>query len=67
MIVVETSSRMQYAATRHFYEARGYEQAACITDFYAPADDRVIYTKRFVEAQVLSSTPDRTRSRHPNE
>ena len=67
LIVVETSSRSEYAATRHFYEARGYEQAARITDFYAPADDRVIYTKRFVEAQLLSSTPDRTRSRHPNE
>jgi len=67
LIVVETSSRAEYAATRHFYEARGYEQAARISDFYAPADDRVVCTKRFVEAQVLSSTPDRTRSRHPNE
>lgn len=46
LIVVETSSRDDYAPTRHFYEGRGYSEAARIPDFYAPADDRVIYTKR---------------------
>lgn len=46
LLVVETSSRDPYRATRRFYEARGYRQAARIRDFYAPADDRVIYTKR---------------------
>lgn len=46
LIVVETSSRGDYAPTRHFYEARGYGRTAQLKDYYAPGDDRVIYTKR---------------------
>lgn len=47
MLVVETSSRSGYDATRRFYERRGYHEAARVRDFYAPSDDRVIYLKRF--------------------
>ena len=47
MLVVETSSRSDYAATRAFYARRGYLEAARMRDFYAPADDRIIYVKRF--------------------
>jgi ribosomal protein S18 acetylase RimI-like enzyme len=47
LIVVETSSRPAYDATRRFYERRGYGAAARMRDFYAPGDDRVIFTKRF--------------------
>lgn len=47
MLVVETSSRSGYEATRRFYERRGYHEAARVRDFYAPSDDRVIYLKRF--------------------
>lgn len=47
LLVVETSSRERYAPTRRFYERRGYAAAARIRDFYAPGDDRVIFTKRF--------------------
>ena len=50
MLVVETSSRSDYAATRAFYTARGYGEAATVRDFYAPADDRIIFTKRFPNA-----------------
>jgi ribosomal protein S18 acetylase RimI-like enzyme len=50
LLVVETSSRAAYAPTRRFYDARGYREAARVADFYAPADDRVIYTKRFTGA-----------------
>jgi len=46
MLVVETSSRDEYDATRGFYTARGYQEAARVGHFYAPGDDRVIYTKR---------------------
>ena len=46
MLVVETSSRDEYDATRGFYAARGYQEAARVGHFYAPGDDRVIYTKR---------------------
>lgn len=45
LIVVETSSRTEYSATRGFYEARGYRQTATIPGYYAPADDLVIYVK----------------------
>jgi ribosomal protein S18 acetylase RimI-like enzyme len=45
LVVVETSSRSDYAPTRGFYEARGYRRAATIPAYYAPGDDLVIYTK----------------------
>ena len=47
MLIVETSSRSEYASTRHFYEKRGYAEAARVREFYAPLDDRIIFTKRF--------------------
>jgi len=47
MLIVETSSRSEYEPTRHFYRKRGYAEAARVRDFYAPLDDRIIYTKRF--------------------
>jgi ribosomal protein S18 acetylase RimI-like enzyme len=46
LAVVETSSRSEYADTRRFYARRGYSEVARVREFYAPADDRVIYTKR---------------------
>jgi ribosomal protein S18 acetylase RimI-like enzyme len=46
LLIVETSSRTDYAPTRRFYEVRGYTRAAVLSDFYAPGDDRVVYTKR---------------------
>jgi len=46
MLVIETSSRSDYAATRTFYVRRGYVEAACVREFYAPQDDRIILTKR---------------------
>jgi len=45
LVVVETSSRADYAPTRGFYEARGYSRTATIPAYYAPGDDLVIYTK----------------------
>jgi ribosomal protein S18 acetylase RimI-like enzyme len=46
LLVVETSSRESYIGTRRFYERRGYHEAARVSSFYAPSDDRVVYTKR---------------------
>ena len=46
MLVVETSSRSDYTATRGFYLKRGYVEAARVREFYAPHDDRIILTKR---------------------
>jgi ribosomal protein S18 acetylase RimI-like enzyme len=45
LLVVETSSRPEYDATRRFYLARGYQEVARMRDYYALGDDRVIYTK----------------------
>jgi ribosomal protein S18 acetylase RimI-like enzyme len=47
LIVVETAGRLDFAATRAFYEARGYSPTATIPDFYAPGDDQVVYVKSF--------------------
>lgn len=46
LVVVETSSRADYAATRAFYEALAYRVTARIPDFYASNDDLITYTKR---------------------
>ena len=46
LLVVETSSRAAYAATRRFYARSGYAEAARVRDFYAPADDRILLTTR---------------------
>jgi ribosomal protein S18 acetylase RimI-like enzyme len=46
MLVVETSSRSDYDATRGFYLRRDYVEAARVRGFYAPDDDRIILTKR---------------------
>ncbi|HMG29241.1 MAG TPA: GNAT family N-acetyltransferase [Jiangellaceae bacterium] len=45
LVVVETSSRTDYAPTRGFYEARGYTRTATIPGYYAPGDDLVVFTK----------------------
>jgi len=46
LVLIETSSREDYAPTRRFYHRRGYEEAARLRDFYAPGDDRVVLSKR---------------------
>jgi len=63
LLVVETSSRAEYAPTRRFYTGRGYREVARMRDFYAPCDDRVIYTKSLL-ASPRSSYPDPSPSRH---
>jgi GNAT superfamily N-acetyltransferase len=45
LIIIETAGRPDYAATRAFYQARGYRPAATIPDFYAPGDDQVVFVK----------------------
>ena len=44
-IVIETSSRKEYAAARRLYEKSGYQKAADIADFYKPGDHQLIYVK----------------------
>jgi GNAT superfamily N-acetyltransferase len=45
-LVAETSSRPQYAPTRDFYLACGFEEEARIRDYYAPGEDVLYFTKR---------------------
>ncbi|MGD9875018.1 MAG: GNAT family N-acetyltransferase [Kiritimatiellia bacterium] len=45
LAVLETAGREDYEPTRNFYIAIGYTEAARVKDFYAPGDDKVIYTK----------------------
>jgi ribosomal protein S18 acetylase RimI-like enzyme len=44
-IVIETSSRNEYAAARRLYEKCGYKKVADIGDFYKPGDHQLIYIK----------------------
>jgi len=45
VIIIETSGRPLYEATRGFYLKTGYTEAARIPDFYDQSDARVIYSK----------------------
>src|SRR5439155_236174 len=56
LIVVETSSRADYASTRAFYERRGYTQAARLPGYYAPGDDLVIYLKDLTHGALATAT-----------
>lgn len=47
MLIAETSSRSDYAATHGFYRRRGYTEVARVRDFYATGDDRIVFVKRF--------------------
>lgn len=49
LMVIETSSTAKYSPTRKFYQRNGYVSEARIKDFYAPGDDRLIFTKRLPE------------------
>ena len=44
--VLETSGRQLYDSTRGFYLKLGYIEEARLKEFYAPGDDKVVYTKR---------------------
>jgi ribosomal protein S18 acetylase RimI-like enzyme len=57
LVVVETSSRDDYHATRKFYEARGYTRTATIAGYYAPGDDLVIYTKDLTTGDLARAAP----------
>ncbi|MDP3980660.1 MAG: GNAT family N-acetyltransferase [Chlamydiota bacterium] len=47
MVVAETSSRLEYVATRAFYRATGFNQVARVPDFYHAGDDMEIYIKNY--------------------
>ena len=44
--VIETSGRPIYQSTRGFYLKCGYTETARLPEFYAPGDDKLVYTRR---------------------
>jgi ribosomal protein S18 acetylase RimI-like enzyme len=44
-LYADTSGRADYETTRRYYLATGFSPAACLKDFYAPGDDKVIFRK----------------------
>jgi ribosomal protein S18 acetylase RimI-like enzyme len=58
LVVAETSTRDDYAATRRFYLKAGFVEAATVADFYAPGDGRALFTRRIAAtAQVAAVDP----------
>ncbi len=46
-LLVETSSRPQYALSRRFYELHGFDLQKIYPDYYGEGDDLWLYRKRF--------------------
>jgi GNAT superfamily N-acetyltransferase len=44
-VYIETSSRPPYSPTRAFYLRCGYIEEAVLKNFYAPGDDKVMYSR----------------------
>ena len=45
LLIVETSGVEAFAGVRRFYGRIGYAAVACIPDFWAAGDDKVIFSK----------------------
>ncbi|MCE5258251.1 MAG: GNAT family N-acetyltransferase [Chloroflexi bacterium] len=52
LAVIETSGSDLYYPTRQFYLKRGYYETARLVDFYAPGDDKVVYTKFIAQIPI---------------
>jgi len=51
-LIAETSGQPRYERSQAFYRKQGYQSLCRIADFYAPADDLVIYGKRLDRVAV---------------
>jgi len=47
LILIETSSTIEYEKTRRFYVSIGYTVICRVRDFYTPGDDKIVLEKRF--------------------
>lgn len=52
LLVVETSSRPDYAPALSLYRRRGYRLTARVPEYYGPGDDKLILVKDFTKACV---------------
>jgi GNAT superfamily N-acetyltransferase len=44
-VYIETSSKPMYMPTHHFYSSCGYRVEATLHEFYAPGDNKVVFSK----------------------
>ena len=44
-VYIDTSSQPRYEPTHHFYSSCGYRVEATLREFYAPGDNKVIFSK----------------------
>ena len=51
LLIAETSSRDAYEDTRMFYVRRGFVEACRVREYYAAADDLVVFVKRLNNAR----------------
>lgn len=51
LLLVDTSSRPKYDATRAFYVARGFVRVAEVPDFYTDGDGKVTFSKRLAPSR----------------
>jgi ribosomal protein S18 acetylase RimI-like enzyme len=49
LLIIETSSLPDFAGARAFYDKCGFTQEACIKNFFAAGDDKIVYTKSLQE------------------
>ncbi|TWT48649.1 GNAT family N-acetyltransferase [Botrimarina hoheduenensis] len=45
LLLVETSGTNAFERARGFYRGKGYEEVACLRDYYAAGDDKIIFRK----------------------
>jgi ribosomal protein S18 acetylase RimI-like enzyme len=46
VLIVETSSLAEFARARAFYAGQSFSEEACIRDFYAEAEHKILFWKR---------------------
>ena len=44
-VYIDTSSQPRYEPTHHFYSSCGYRVEATLREFYAPGDNKVVFSK----------------------